>query len=78
MTSQKNLGVTSKQGKEAIVAVLDKGDFFGEGCLAGQPLRMATATAITDCSLIRLERRLMVRLLHEQHEISELELRHAT
>jgi CRP-like cAMP-binding protein len=44
------LSVTSQQGKEAIVAVLDKGDFFGEGCLAGQPLRMATATAITDCS----------------------------
>jgi len=70
------LGVTSKQGKEAIVAVLDAGDFFGEGCLAGQPLRMATATAITDCSLIRLERRLMVRLLHEQHEISETFVTH--
>ena len=51
-------------------------DFFGEGCLAGQPLRMATATAITDCSLIRLERRLMVRLLHEQHEISEIFVTH--
>jgi CRP/FNR family transcriptional regulator, cyclic AMP receptor protein len=65
------LTVTSRQGKEAIIAVLDRGDFFGEGCLAGQPLRMATATAVTDCSLLRLERRLLVRLLHEQHEISE-------
>ena len=70
------LTVTSKQGKEAIVAILDSGDFFGEGCLAGQPLRMATATAITDCSLIRLEKQLMVRLLHEQHEISEMFVTH--
>ncbi len=70
------LTVTSQQGKEAIVAILDRGDFFGEGCLAGQPLRMATATAITDCSLTRLEKRLMVRLLHEQHEISELFVTH--
>ena len=70
------LTVTSQQGKEAIVAVLDRGDFFGEGCLAGQPLRMATAAAITDCSLVRLEKKLMVRLLHEQHEISELFVEH--
>ena len=70
------LTVTSQQGKEAIIAVLDKGDFFGEGCLAGQPLRMATATAITDCSLVRLDRKLMVRLLHEKHEISEMFVTH--
>ncbi len=70
------LTVTSQQGKEAIVAILDRGDFFGEGCLAGQPLRMATATAITDCSLTRLEKRLMVRLLHEQHQISEVFVTH--
>ncbi len=70
------LSVTSQEGKEAIVAVLDKGDFFGEGCLAGQPLRMATATAITDCSLVRLERQLMIRLLHERHEISEMFVTH--
>jgi CRP/FNR family cyclic AMP-dependent transcriptional regulator len=70
------LTVTSQQGKEAIIAVLDKGDFFGEGCLAGQPLRMATAMAITDCSLVRLEKKLMVRLLHEQHEISEMFVTH--
>ncbi len=70
------LTVTSQQGKEAIIAVLDQGDFFGEGCLAGQPLRMATATAITDCGLVRLEKKLMVRLLHEQHEISEMFVTH--
>lgn len=70
------LTVTSQQGKEAIVAVLDGGNFFGEGCLAGQPLRMSTATAITDCSLIRLEKSLMIRLLREQHAISEMFVTH--
>jgi CRP-like cAMP-binding protein len=65
------LAVTSEQGKEAIVAILGAGEFFGEGCLAGQPLRMATATAITDCSLARIEKALMARVLHEQHDISE-------
>jgi CRP/FNR family transcriptional regulator, cyclic AMP receptor protein len=70
------LSVTSRQGKEGIIAILNNGDFFGEGCLAGQPLRMASATAITDCSLVRMEKRLMVRLLHEQHEISEVFVTH--
>ena len=65
-------GVTSQQGKEAIVAILGNGDFFGEGCLAGRPLRIGTATAITDCSLIKIEKVLMARMLHEQHDISEL------
>jgi CRP-like cAMP-binding protein len=70
------LAVTSRDGKEAIVAILDAGEFFGEGCLAGQQLRMATATAVTDCNLFRIERPLMTRLLHEQHEISELFVTH--
>ena len=70
------LSVTSKQGKEAIIAVLDSGEFLGEGCLAGQPVRMATATALTDCSLSRLDKTLMVRLLHDQHEISEMFVSH--
>jgi CRP/FNR family cyclic AMP-dependent transcriptional regulator len=70
------LSVTSHGGKEAIVAMPDTGDFFGEGCLAGQQLRVATATAMTDCTLFRIERPLMVRLLHEQHEISELFVAH--
>ena len=65
------LAVTSQQGKEAIVAVLGDGKFFGEGCLAGQPLRMATAIAVSDCALYRIERTLMVCLLHERHAISE-------
>jgi CRP-like cAMP-binding protein len=70
------LSVTSSGGKEAIVAILDTGEFFGEGCLAGQQLRMATATAVTDCTLFRIERPLMARLLHERHEISELFVAH--
>ena len=70
------LSVTSQQGKEAIIAVLDDNHFFGEGCLAGQSLRMSTATALTDCSLARLERRLMMDLLHERHEISEMFVTH--
>ena len=70
------LSVTSQQGKEAIVAVLDVLDFFGEGCLAGQPLRMATATAMTGCTLARIEKAVMARVLHERHKISELFITH--
>jgi CRP-like cAMP-binding protein len=70
------LAVTSDHGKEAIVAILGGGEFFGEGCLAGQPLRMATATAMTDCSLARIEKPLMARMLHEQHDVSELFVTH--
>jgi CRP/FNR family transcriptional regulator, cyclic AMP receptor protein len=66
--------VTSNQGKEAIVAVLEARDFFGEGCIAGQPLRMATA--LTDCTLVRIEKPAMVRMLHEQHDVSELFVTH--
>ena len=70
------LAVTSQQGKEAIVSILGDNEFFGEGCLAGQPLRISTASAVTDCTLYRIEKALMVRLLHEQHGISELFITH--
>ncbi len=50
------LTVVSKQGKEAVVAILGAGDFFGEGCLAGQSLRMASATTLSECSIMRLEK----------------------
>jgi CRP/FNR family cyclic AMP-dependent transcriptional regulator len=70
------LSVISKQGKEAIVATLSAGEFLGEGCLAGQPMRMATATAVIDCNLFRIEKSLMERMLHEKHEISELFVAH--
>jgi len=68
--------VTSQQGKEAIVAILGAGEFFGEGCLAGRPLRMATASTLTDCTLYKVEKLLMMRMLHEQHGISELFVAH--
>jgi CRP-like cAMP-binding protein len=68
--------VTSQQGKEAIVTVLGDNEFFGEGCLAGQPMRISTAIAVSDCSLYRIEKPLMVRMLHEQHGISELFVTH--
>jgi CRP/FNR family transcriptional regulator, cyclic AMP receptor protein len=70
------LAVTSKQDREAIVAILGDGEFFGEGCLAGRRLRIATATAMTDCTLARVEKPLMARMLHEQHAFSELFVTH--
>jgi len=70
------LTVISQQGKEAIVAILSTGEFFGEGCLAGQLLRMATATAMIDCTLDKIDMLLMARMLHEQHDISELFVKH--
>jgi CRP-like cAMP-binding protein len=60
------LTVVSTQGKEAVVALLGEGEFFGEGCLVGQPLRMATATTLTPCAILRLEKAAMVRVLHTQ------------
>jgi CRP/FNR family transcriptional regulator, cyclic AMP receptor protein len=65
------LTVLSTRGKEA-VAILGSGDFFGEGCLAGQPLRMATAAAITECSILRVQKETMVRMLHNEPALSEL------
>jgi CRP-like cAMP-binding protein len=67
-----NLTVTSELGKEVNVAVLGGGEFFGEGCLAGQPLRIATATALADTTVARIEKPLMVYLLHKEHTFSEL------
>jgi CRP/FNR family cyclic AMP-dependent transcriptional regulator len=66
------LTVVSKTGKEAVIAVLGAGDFFGEGCLAGQSLRMATATAISDCSVTRVERVAVVEVLHRESSLSEM------
>jgi len=66
------LTVLSRQGKEAVIAVLGPDAFVGEGCLAGQRLRMATATAMTDGTVVRLKKEAMVRLLHEQPTFGEL------
>jgi CRP/FNR family cyclic AMP-dependent transcriptional regulator len=70
------LTVVSKQGKEAVVAILKDGDFFGEGCLAGQQLRMATAVAISQCSVMKLEKAAVVRLLHEEPSFAALFMAH--
>jgi CRP/FNR family transcriptional regulator, cyclic AMP receptor protein len=66
------LAVVSQQGKEAVVGILGTGDFFGEGCLSGQPLRMSTATAMTDCQIVRLEKAQTIRVLHDEPTFSEL------
>jgi CRP-like cAMP-binding protein len=73
---QVKLTVVSKGGKAAIVAILGPGDFFGEGCLAGQPVRMATASAMTDAAVVRVERQAMLRLLHERSVFSERFMAH--
>jgi len=70
------LSVLSHAGKEAVVAVLDSGHFFGEGCLAGQSLRMATATAMADCTLLKVEKSEMVRQLRARPEFAERFLTH--
>jgi CRP-like cAMP-binding protein len=63
--------VISERGKEAVVALHEKGDFFGEGCLTGQTRRLATATAMTECELLRLDNAAIERVIHEQTEFSE-------
>jgi len=70
------ISVTSSQGKEAIVAILTDDDFFGEGCLAGQDLRISSAFSMTDCSLAKMDKALMARMLHERHGVSELFVTH--
>jgi CRP-like cAMP-binding protein len=70
------LTVVSERGKSAVVAMLARGDFFGEGCLAGQPVRMATASAMSDVSVVRVERQAMVALLHDPSLFSERFMTH--
>src|ERR1700684_1071988 len=65
------LSVVNESGKEAVVVVLGPGDFFGEGCLAGQPIRIGTATAITATTALLIEKQEMPRILHEEHELSD-------
>ena len=65
------LSVVNETGKEAVVAVLGPGDFFGEGCLAGQPLRIGSATAISATTVLVIEKKEMVRVLHVEHEFSD-------
>jgi CRP-like cAMP-binding protein len=65
------LTVVNETGKEAVVAMLGPGDFFGEGCLAGQSICIATATAISPTTVLVIEKNEMTRALHEQHELSD-------
>jgi CRP/FNR family transcriptional regulator, cyclic AMP receptor protein len=66
------LTVVSEQGKEAVVAILGPGHFFGEGCLNGHPLRIATARAVDECVITRLEKATMIATVHQKPEFSEL------
>jgi CRP-like cAMP-binding protein len=70
------LSVLSSTGKEAVVAMLGPGDFFGEGCLAGQPMRMGTAKAVMTTALLRISKADMVRMLHEHSEFSDRFIAH--
>lgn len=70
------LAVSSHDGKEAIVATLGPGAFFGEGCLAGQPLRTGTAMSVGDCTLAKVEQPMMARLLHEEPGLAEIFIAH--
>jgi CRP/FNR family transcriptional regulator, cyclic AMP receptor protein len=66
------LTVVSKAGKEATLGILGEGEFFGEGSLAGQSLRMGSATAMTDCELLRIDKKAMMEALHREHEFSDM------
>ena len=66
------LTVVSKSGKEATIGILTEGDFLGEGCLSGQRFRMCSATAMTDCSVMRIEKNTMMNVLHEEHAMSDI------
>src|SRR5438874_730592 len=66
------LTVVSKTGKEATIGILNEGDFFGEGCLTGQPLRLCSATAVTDCSVMRIDKKAMMEVLHREHAFSDV------
>jgi CRP/FNR family cyclic AMP-dependent transcriptional regulator len=70
------LSVVNEVGKEAVVAILGPGDFFGEGCLAGQPVCMATATAIVPTSILFIEKNEMMRVLRTEHALSDLFISH--
>lgn len=70
------LTVVSEQGKEAVIAILGKGEFLGEGCLAGQPRRIASATAMTDCQIMQIQKDALMRVLHDEPTFSELFISH--
>ena len=75
-SGQVKLTVVSRQGKEAVIGLLGAGDFFGEGCMAGQATRMATATARAACMIVRLEKTAIVRTLRSEPAFSEMFVMH--
>jgi CRP/FNR family transcriptional regulator, cyclic AMP receptor protein len=70
------IAVTSEQGKEAVIALLGAGDFFGEGCLIGQSRRLASAVAMSDCEVMRVEKATMIRVLHAEPAFAEMFMAH--
>jgi CRP/FNR family cyclic AMP-dependent transcriptional regulator len=66
------LTVVSANGKEATIGILNEGDFFGEGCLTGQPLRLCSASAMTDCTVMRINKKSMMDVLHREHAFSDM------
>src|SRR5207237_1628215 len=66
------LTVVSEHGKEGVIAMPGAGDFFGEGCLAGQPLHIASATAMSNSIIVRIEKETMIRVLHQEPTLSEM------
>jgi CRP/FNR family cyclic AMP-dependent transcriptional regulator len=66
------LTVISSNGKEATIGILGDGEFFGEGCLAGQPFRMGSASAITNCDILRIDKKAMMQALHREHKLSDM------
>jgi CRP-like cAMP-binding protein len=75
-TGKAKVTVVSAQGKEAVVAVVGKGDFFGEGCLAGQALRLATVAALTECSITRIPKSEIISVIHNEPAFAELFISH--
>ena len=71
-TGKVRLTVVSNDGKEATIGILGDGEFFGEGALAGQALRMGSATAMTDCAVLRIDKKAMMEALHREHDFSDM------
>ena len=76
LTGKVKITVLSEQGKEAVVAILDAGDFCGEGCLTGQTVRMASIKAMIDCELVRIEKNTMIKMIHEEPTFSSVFVTH--
>jgi len=66
------LTVVATSGKEAAIGILNDGDFFGEGCLTGQPRRICSATAMTDCTIMRIDKKSMMEVIHREHAFSDM------